>query len=167
MKLFTYLLSITAIVALAGLFIFKQPNGKTWLSMKSFIPDTQVISEKIDTLSFELNELFKNDENKNSTVEVYRWRDSNGNWSYSDKPQTSSESEKVSFDSKNITVLPKVEVPSNNSPAYIIKDKGASSNTLIATPSKVIKLYEDANNIQNLMDTRQQSIAQSLEKSID
>lgn len=167
MKLFTYLFSITAIVALAGLFIFKQPNGKTWLSIKSFIPDTQVIGGKIDILTFKFHELFNSDEN--STVEVYRWRDSKGNWNYSDKPQAFSdtESEKVSFDSKNITVLPAIEVPSINSPIPITKEDEVSSNSVIVTPSKVTKLYKDANNIQNIMDAREASISKSLKKSID
>ena len=167
MKFFTYLISIIAMVALAGLFIFKQPNGKTWLSIESFTPNTQEIGDKINVLSYKLNEIFNHVENKNSTVEVYRWKDSNGNWSYSDKPQISGDSEKVSFNAKDVTVLPATKVSSINSSTPTKKGDGTTSNTLIVTPSKVTKLYEDANNIQNLMDARQANIAKSLKKSID
>ena len=38
-------------------------------------------------------------------VKIYRWKDSNGNWSYSDKPNASVESKQVFLDPKDIVVL--------------------------------------------------------------
>jgi hypothetical protein len=107
MKSFVYLLSIILIIAVVGFFVFKQPNGQAWLSIDDFVPNTQIISEKINLATNKINAVFKKPISKNdSTIKVYRWKDSNGNWSYSDKPKASIESEEMLFDQENIVVLP-------------------------------------------------------------
>lgn len=166
MKFFIYLLSILSIIALAGLFVFKQPNGQSWLSVDSFIPNTEKMNEIINFANNKVQQVFKNDSpENNSTVKVYRWKDSNGQWYYSDKPKASTKSEEVIFDSKDIIVLPAFDEPLSGSTNPKEKQDKASSKVLIPSPSKVLDLYQDANNVQKLMDSRQQNISKVIKDS--
>lgn len=168
MKLFVYLLSIVFIIAVVGLFVFKQPNGQAWLSADDFVPNTQIISEKINLATNKLHAVFERPISKNdSNVRVYRWKDSNGHWSYSDKPKASVESEEMLFEQENIVVLPAFNVPTidvlNSNPKE--KYDNDAPNTLLSTPSKVLELYKDAKNVQKLMDARQQDISKAIKES--
>lgn len=165
MKVFVYLISIIAIIALAGLFVFKQPNGQAWLSLDGFLPDTQVINEKINLVTKKVHKIFDNNKAEiNNKVKVYRWKDSNGNWSYSDNPDASMENEEMLFDPKNIVVLPAFDVPTVNSSDTNSKEKhdNVSPNTLMTSPRKVLELYKDANNVQQLMDDRQKKVSKAI-----
>tara|TARA_R110001583_G_scaffold65464_1_gene189101 strand:- start:675 stop:1199 length:525 start_codon:yes stop_codon:yes gene_type:complete len=168
MKSFVYLLSIILIIAVVGFFVFKQPNGQAWLSIDDFVPNTQIISEKINLATNKINAVFKKPISKNdSTIKVYRWKDSNGNWSYSDKPKASIESEEMLFDQENIVVLPAFDQPTidalNSNPKG--KYDNDAPNTLLSKPGKVLELYKDAKNVQKLMDTRQQNISKAIKES--
>jgi hypothetical protein len=170
MKLVVYLLSIILIIAVAGLFVFKQPNGQAWLSVNDFLPSTQVMTEKINLATNKLNTIFEKPISKNnSTVKVYRWKDSNGNWSYSDKPKASIESEEMLFDQKNSVVLPAFNQPTVDTLNSNPKEKFDSSapNTSFNTTSKVLELYKEAKNVQKLMDARQQNISEAIKENID
>ncbi|MDX2368912.1 MAG: hypothetical protein QNK36_10985 [Colwellia sp.] len=168
MKFFAYLLTIISIIALVGLFVFKQPNGQAWLSTDVLLPNIQVISEKINDVTKKIHKVFNNGiPEKNSTVKVYRSKDSNGNWSYSDKPNVATESEAVSFDPKGIVVLPAFDVSSVDLSHSTTTEKhdNAIPNTVITTPSKVLELYKDVNNVQKLMDARQQKLSKAIKES--
>lgn len=168
MKFFVYLASILLIIALAGLFVLKKPNGQTWLSAESFLPTTQLIKEKVNTAKSHLQSMLKTDtlESEASTP-IYRWKDSNGDWNYSDKPSSTIPSEEVFLDSKDVIVLPAFDVSSVKSNTVNSKNKAdnSPSNTLVPTPSKVLDLYKDANNVQKLMDTREQEISKAIKEN--
>jgi len=168
MKFFVYLISIISIIALAGLFVFKQPNGQPWLSLDVFFPNAQVINEKINLATNKLQQVFeKYAPEKENNVKVYRWKDSNGHWSYSDKPQAPFESEEILFDPKDIIVLPAFDAPTIDSSNSNSKEKhnDVSPNSVITTPSKVLDLYKNANNVQKLTDARQQKISKAIKDS--
>jgi hypothetical protein len=165
MKSVVYLTSIISIIALAGLFIFKQPNGQAWLSVDGFLPNAQIIDEKINSATSKLQQIFVKDApEKENNVKVYRWKDSNGHWSYSDKPQASFESEEMLFDPKDIIVLPAFDVSTIDSSKSNSKEKhnDTSPISISTTPNKVLDLYKDANNVQKLMDARQQKVSQAI-----
>lgn len=169
MKFFVYLISIISIIALAGLFIFKQPNGQAWLSVDGFLPNAQVIDKKINSATSKFQQVFeKFAPEKENNVKVYRWKDSNGHWSYSDKPQAPFESEEILFDPKDIIVLPAFDAATIDSSKPNSKEKhdDVSPNSVITTPSKVLDLYKDANNVQKLMDARQQKVSRAIKDSI-
>lgn len=170
MKFFVYLISIIAIIALAGLFVFKQPNGQAWLSLDDLLPNTQIINEKIDIVTKKVSEVFDNNQAEiDNKVKVYRWKDSNGNWSYSDKPDASMKNEEIQFDPENIIKLPSIDVPSVNlsNTNSKVKQGSESSNTLLTSPSKVVELYKDANNVQTLMDARQKKLSKVIKDNND
>ncbi len=168
MKFFVYLTSIISIIALTGLFVFKQPNGQPWLSLDGFLPNGQVMDEKINSVTSKLKQVFeKYALEKENNVKVYRWKDSNGHWSYSDKPQAPFESEEILFNPKDIIVLPAFDAPTIDSSKLNSKEKhdNVSPNSVITTPSKVLDLYKDANNVQKLMNARQQKVSKAIEDS--
>jgi hypothetical protein len=170
MKLFVYLLPIILIIAVAGLFFLKQPNGQAWLSVDDFVSNTQIISEKINLATNKLNAVFEKPISKNDgTIKVYRWKDSNGHWSYSDKPKASIESEEILFDQKNSVVLPVFSLPTVDTLNSNPKEKFDSSapNTSLNTTSKVLELYKEAKNVQKLMDARQKNVSEAIKESID
>lgn len=165
MKLFMYLLSIILIIALSGLFIFKQPNGQAWLSVNSFIPNTQRMDEVINLARQKLHQLFESDlSEKEGAIKVYRWKDSNGHWNYSDNPKASTKSEEVIFDPKDIQVLPTFNASSADLSNSKKKYDNSEQKTLSTSPSKVLELYQDANNVQKLMDARQDKISKAIKE---
>ena len=157
------------ILALMGLFVFKQPNGQSWLTVDDFFPNTLVMEKYIKSIKNKISMLYENFNVKNDgQVKIYRWKDSNGNWRYSDKP-IAIESEEVVFDPKDIVVLPALDVATNDlsKPALIEKQDNVSKNPLTTTPSKVLELYKNANNVQKLMDERQQNISKAIKDNTD
>lgn len=169
MKLFLYLISVIFIFAFMGLFFLKNPNGQAWLTIDDLIPNTYVIDKKIDAIKGDVLATYKGltaDENsqikQDGEVKIYRWKDSKGNWSYSDKPKFLDESEQVFLDSNNIVALPPLK-PSLDKAFDLPATKDKSSpSPLTISPSKVLELYKDVNNIQKLVDDRQKHISQAI-----
>ncbi len=174
MKFFVYLISFILILALMGLFVLKKPTGQAWLTIDDVLPKTLMIDKEIKSITDKLSIAYENiTTNKDSLTEqsnevkIYRWKDSNGNWVYSDKLKNSVESEEVLLDPNDVIVLPAFEVSTNNSPNSYSPQKGnkASPSSLTAPPSKVLNLYKDANNVQKLMDERQHNISKAIKDS--
>jgi len=167
MKFFVYLISFILILALMGLFVLKKPNGQTWISVNDLLPNTSMIDGKIKSFTGKIllaYESFRSAENNKielgNEVKIYRWKDSNGNWSYSDKPNASVESKQVFLDPKDIVVLPAFEVPTNDD--LLQKNNKALPSSLPTSPSKILDVYKDANNVQKLMDDREQNINKAI-----
>jgi len=156
-------MSAVLLISLGGLFVMKRPDGQTWLSINDFTQTKfevkQLSNEAITTIKSVFNE---KSEATNKDIAVYRWQDEKGNWHFSDKPNE--KTEKVVLDSTKITVLPSFK--SDTKHTDIAKNKTESefkvpTPTTIA-PEKIKKLIKDANNIQNLMDSREKQISDSL-----
>jgi len=175
MKLFVYLISFILILALTGLFVLKKPNGQAWFTVDDLLPNASVIDEEIKSIAGKLLVVYENfttEENsqvgQGSEVKIYRWKDSNGNWSYSDKSRTSDDSEEVFLDPNDVVVvLPPFKAASNDLPSLksFKKDDKLSPSPLTTSPSRILDLYKDANNVQKLMDERQQNISNAIKDS--
>lgn len=174
MKFFIYLISIILILSLMGLFILKKPNGQAWIVIGDFLPNTFIFDKEIESIADKFKVTYEsftasesNQVGQGSEVKVYRWKDSKGNWSYSDKPRESADSEEVFFDPKDIVVLPEFKATLNDfsKPAPPIKKEKTLPSSLTTSPSKVLDLYKDANNVQKLMDGREQSISEAIKDS--
>ena len=170
MKLFVYLLSGLLMLALAGLFVFKKPNGQAWLDFNDLLPNKMMIEQEIDsvvtklTTGFEEITITTDDHNTDGEVKIYRWKDKHGNWSYSDKPNASVEQEEVVFDSKDIIVLPEFEPTKPSESASLEKKSSQSAKAETSTSKKILNLYNDANNVQKLMDDRDKRIQEAIER---
>jgi hypothetical protein len=174
MKFFIYFISIIFTLSLVGLFVLKKPNGQAWLTVDDFLPNRFQFDKKIEYISDKLKVTYEsftvsegNKVGQGSGLKVYRWKDSNGNWSYSDKPKESADSEEVFLDPNDVVVLPEFKASinnlSNSSPP--IKTEKTSPSPLTISPSKVLDLHNDAKNVQKLMDDREQSLSKAIKDS--
>jgi len=173
MKPFFYLLSALLILALAGLFVLKQPNGQPWLSVADFASNTQPIYDKLKSMWREVlthvDDIVDEGDsllNEQEKTKVYRWKDSQGNWSYSDEPISSDSLEEVSLNPDDITVMPAFVSPKTESKALTTgKNQAPAASLLPVSPQNALDLYEDANNVQQLMDNRAKTLQKALEKN--
>lgn len=166
MKTYMYLLLLVLALALMGFFVLKQPNGQTWLSLENLLPDTLGVEQKVRVVISKLKMVYENIASEESgNVRVYRWKDANGNWNYSDKPSSTIDSEELSLNSDDVIVLPSLDTSNNSS-----KSRSDEKSTEIlpsrktTLPSKVLELYKDANNVQKIMDDRQQKLSNALKE---
>ena len=166
MKLFLYLISVIVIIALMGLFVIKKPDGQAWLSLDDLSFNTHEIENTVKSLTSKLSVVHDNyTKEDDSQLKIYRWKDSKGNWSYSDNPESEMQSEEVFLDPKAIIVLPSLELSTNDLPNSIKKHDTVSSSTESNAPSKVLSIYKGANNVQKIMDERQQTISKAIKDS--
>jgi len=174
MKFFVYLISFILTLALMGLFVLKGPEGQPWLTVDDLLPKTLMIDKEIESIADKFLVTYENftvegnsQIEQGSDIKVYRWKDSSGNWSYSDKPKASADSEEVFLNPNDVVVLPAFDVSSSDFPNSNSLKKGdkPSSSPLTTSPSKVLDLYKDANNVQKLMDERQQNISKTIKDS--
>ncbi len=161
-KFFCFLL----VLGFAGLFVLKKPDGTPWLSLDGLIPDLSIGSIK-DTIDDAMPEQVLGG---NDSVPVYRWKDAEGNWQFSDAPPanttTAAEQVMVSTDVNRdlapvFTPSPvEVATPKKSGKAILIKDRSLSPTTI--SPDKISTLVDDAKNVQNLVDDRQKQLEDAL-----
>jgi hypothetical protein len=169
MKLFVYLLSLLFIFAFMGLFFIKNPSGQTWLTLDDFTSKKVTVDQKINSIVETLVEAYEGftEEQTSQTeqedqVKIYRWKDSKGHWSYSDKPKLSAESEQVFLEPNNIVVLPPLKASPNKMLVSPVKKDKFLPSPLTISPSKVLDLYKDAHSVQKLADDREKNISQAI-----
>ena len=175
MKNFIYLLSCILILAIAGLFVLKNPSGKAWLTTNDLLPNTVLVEQKVKSITEQVLAAYDNlsitENSQKSELKIYRWKDSSGNWHYSDTPQLSGNSEEVQFDANDITVLPAFEAAENktintNVNNSVNNSVNTRANTAAPnTPNKIVNLYQDAKSVQKLMDNRAENIAKTVENN--
>ena len=175
MKKFVYLLSCLLILAIVGLFVIKKPNGQAWLTANDILPKTSMIDQKLKSVADKVVAVYEDisilEKSQKEAPKIYRWKDSNGNWSYSDNPKSSANSEEVLLNPNDIVVLPSFETTSNNvsntNANSLEKANPSVPNHQISTPSKVLNLYKDAKNVQKLMDNREKKISKAIDDTTD
>lgn len=71
------------------------------------------------------------------------------------------------LDPNDVVVLPPFKAASNDLPSLksLIKDDKLSPSPLTTSPNRILDLYKDANNVQKLMDERQQNISNAIKDS--
>ena len=95
-----------------------------------------------------------------NNVQVYRWKDAEGNWQFSDSPPENTAAEQVLVNTDlnrdlvpEFTPSPQIEEPNRTGKAILLKE-GGSKIPPIASPDKVGQLIEDAKGVQDLMNER-------------
>ena len=167
MGLIVRFFSFLIVLGVAGLFFIKKPDGTPWLSLDDFAPDTRSIKRSInDALPEQVVGGGLSD-----SVSVYKWKDAEGNWQYSDKPPEGGTAQQVLVGTDVNRDLAPVPLPSSNrtaqpqqkGKAILIKDSGGFSPTTIS-PEKIPTLINDAKDVQALMNNRQQQLDEALKK---
>ncbi len=166
MKFFAYLLLFSLSIALLGLFVLKKPNGQPWLSVDNLNSNSVLIEQELSAITSQIKAIYKGFTAENtSEVKVYRWKDAEGTWHYSDKSSAAKKSEEIILNSEDILVLPAYK-PSKNptKPSLIKGNEDITSHPSTTSPNKVTELFKDASNVQKLMDERQQKLSEQIEK---
>ena len=114
MKIFAKLLVLLLILAMAGPFFMRGPDGQPLMR----------ISDVTDKIKSWMNSTGKS--SPGSPVEVHRWQDENGQWHYSD--QASGENSEVITVDPNVNVIqatpiPKPEIVGQGAPAAAAPEK--------------------------------------------
>lgn len=95
---------------------------------------------------------------------VYKWQDSNGNWQFSSEPPPQGIASSMTVYRSEANVVqaqkPPPPAPEPESPTNTEVPTGPAPLLPITNPQRVKQLMDDAKNIQNLMDQRQQTIEQ-------
>lgn len=170
-KFFCFLL----ILGLAGLFVLKKPNGSPWLSIDDFIPNTQGISKSITSLLNSAKNTPTNNTTETSNTQaisdsgVYRWKDANGQWQFSDTPPEGTQAEamhvsgNLNSDLAEEYVPPKEEEEDNTVISTTDPTAGNSLLPASLSPDKISTLMKDTQNIQKIMDDRTSQIEKQLQ----
>ncbi|MGH1487754.1 MAG: DUF4124 domain-containing protein [Cellvibrionaceae bacterium] len=154
MKLIVKFFCFLLVLGFAGLFVLKKPDGTPWLSLDDFIPDISVGSVK-DALP------------GGNEVAVYRWKDAEGNWQYSDTPPGNNTAEQVLVNTNlNRDLVPEfkpskvADTKPKSGKALLIKDSSISPTTV--PMDKIPELVDDAKNVQQLMDDRTKQLEKAM-----
>jgi len=172
MKIFIKLLCFVVILGLVGPFIMRAPNGQPYMDYRKLIPslsgaqnsmkrwwnnddaEHQSAEEKIQS-----NETSTNSWGK---TRIYRWQDENGVWQYTDKPPTNVNVETLWLNpNENIVASQPVSTVSEiaETEANAAKQPGFELPLpLTVAPSEVPQLFEDAQQLRELMQQRNEKL---------
>jgi hypothetical protein len=156
MKFLVKLLIAFLFIGIAGLFVLKTPDGKPVISMKAITYKAKSFAQDSDLYN-----------NKVTETEVYRWKDGQGKWQYSNVEPNNNQAKKVE---QQVNIIPskpkKITVPESNKSTISEKKttplSGLSPTTI--SPDKISRLIDEAKNVQQLMDKRLPEIESQLKK---
>jgi hypothetical protein len=148
--MFVRLLIILLIAAIAAAILYglNPYGGQTSLSLPK-LPDVPSLSD---------------DEKKAPSVTtVYKWQDENGEWHFSNQPPPEGVARKViTYRSDANVIQPPKASPKPAQPSGE-PETSASPLLPITNPGKVKKLMDDAKNIENLLQDRQEQMDKRME----
>jgi hypothetical protein len=155
------------ILGFAGLFVLKKPDGTPIISMNKWIPDISTLTSNAQgfmgkiknfkvsgTQTSETNEAINPEEN--TDPKIYRWKDSNGQWQFSDTSPTHKTAEAINVSGNlNKDLVATYVAPEESKEIPNTTDEASSTiSPMTISPKEISKLMDDTNNIQQLMDDR-------------
>ena len=164
MKLFVRLMIFIVVLGLAGPFIMKGPDGRPLMT----VDDLGGGGLSWDSLSYKAKALWADltgsvsnvtDTQSEQSTTVYKWRDSEGNWQFSDRPNPTGSSETVVVDA-NVNIIKSTPVPERKKETSSDAQSPQIGVPLPMTiaPDKVSKLMKDAKQVQELMNKRNEAL---------
>jgi hypothetical protein len=156
MKRPIFIMCVLVAIAFAGPILLKKPDGSAFIdSPMDFLSTNSTGS--------------KNNEPSNITHQsFYKWQDDDGTWHYSDQPQAGKNIETVTVNT-NTNLIQGLRREKNKELA-VIEKKSESKTESLAMPlpmtvpiEKISKMLQNANNIRQLMDDRNQQIEQAIQ----
>ena len=147
-----FLIAILVIGILLPFTILKGKDGNPLLNFADLqSPDLPKLPDSINSLG---------DESPGTSDTIYKWLDTEGNLQFSNNPPPEGvEYTSMDYDS-NLNVIQAIEIKSDESTVVLeseIKSKASSGVEDIGnpySPEKIEKLFEDANNIEKLLNRR-------------
>ncbi len=146
-----------ALLVIGGLAPFTFIKGKDGQPLMSF-SDIKMPNAKVPDIS--LPDL--GSEGKGSTVDgaVYKWKDKNGSWQFSSEPPPKGEEFTATVYDQNMNVIQSVETKRTAAKKLMMGEekqeqpKSMSDLGSAYSPKKIEKLFDDANNLESLLNDR-------------
>ncbi|MEO1581818.1 MAG: DUF4124 domain-containing protein [Pseudomonadota bacterium] len=151
MKLFVKLMVFVVVLALAGPFFLRGPDGQAFWKLPTKTADFNALARRAVPEPL-----------KDTTVEVYKWQDTNGQWHYGEAPPDSGEFNLMEIDTSINAV--EVEPPVSFALEAPEADPLAGENVMpsphisplipLPDPEATRQLLDDVKAIQELADDR-------------
>lgn len=176
MKIFIKFIIFVLVLGLAGPFIMRGPDGKPLMDYRKFVPNLSSVKTSIGRLWSDIGAKVSSDHNSFDSgsdsesangvetwgkTRVFQWQDDDGVWQYTDKPPVGISSETIWLNPNENIVL------SMGDPVSEIADEEDSDAQapgfelplpLTVSPAEVPKLIEDAKNVKELMEARNEML---------
>jgi hypothetical protein len=161
MKIMIKFFCLLLLIGFVGLFVLKGPDGKSWLNPASFVPDPTLIDLWPDELVSKLKNVTQASAPSPNSVAVYRWKNAEGIWVYSDTAPSEIKAELIDVSTNaNGGLYPPVKKTQE------IKNKIDSNtrpNSSVIPPSaKMETLVDDAKNVEALLQERKTEMDETL-----
>lgn len=162
MKLFIKFMMFAVVLTCAAPFVLKRSDGTPWLSLTDLkTPD--IALPDISPLTNQIKKLGNTDPENNNVGQttVYKWQDKGGVWHFSDKASNASPSEEIKINhNTNLVHLDKQESPVKldqiASDEIISRDEDTPLNLEAGPYEQLPDLIDQAKNVENLLNQRQQ-----------
>jgi hypothetical protein len=104
MKLFLKLLALVLVLGLSGPFFLRGPDGQPWLDYRDFVPNLSAMGRKARTMAENITDneptvqpltapaSGEQSSSQDGDDGLYRWRDADGQWHFSDQVPTGNQS---------------------------------------------------------------------------
>ena len=167
MKLVIKVLLLILVIGVSGLFVLKRPDGEPWLRLEEFGIDVAIARKAIERLisssSQQGEKDLRSNDSKSKSIKVYKWRDAEGSWQYSDKPPADQDELAVEtmMINSNTNIVParKLSKPVEKKPSNPVElEQDEVPLPLSASPYQIKEIVEDAKKIQQLSDQRAESL---------
>ena len=145
------------VLGFCGMFVLKTPDGRPWLSPDDFVPNISLA--KLWPINFPSF----GQEAADSNVEVYRWRNAQGHWVYSDAPPADGKAEKINVNTQaNRDLYPSASGNVESADTATPPSETSIPTPTIVSPADVATLVDDARNVQEVLDQRERDREQLL-----
>ncbi|MGH1470429.1 MAG: DUF4124 domain-containing protein [Cellvibrionaceae bacterium] len=170
MKLFIKFIIFILVLGLAGPFIMKGPDGRPLMTLDEIIPDFSSMKRKatgmINDVNNTVGDLSGDGELSDfGKTQVYRWKDENGHWQFSDTPPPASQAAEKLLINPDVNIVQATELPKEQkeeTPSEEETDADESSIgvplPMTVSPVEARQLIDDAKGIGDLMQKRTEAL---------
>lgn len=157
MKRPIFIMCVLVVIAFAGPMLMKQPDG------------TPFVESPLDYFTRSSTSSQNNEANGISTQSFYKWQEEDGSWHYSDQPKAGKKVETVTVNT-NANLIQGLRAEKKKDPE-VVQEEAVAQSAKVEAPSlplpmtvpleKVSKMLDDAQNIQQLIDGRNEQVEQA------
>lgn len=171
MKLFIKLLVLFVILALAGPFFLKKPDGTPWMTIDQIVPNFSGVGSwwaktknQASKLSAEAGQAAGNE--YFGQTQVYKWRAPDGSWRYSDKPPVDQSQlqgsaagvETIYVDPNTNMIQGLPEEPEPVAEEAETAETPAIPLPMTVSPTQAKELINEAHKVKELMEQRNNAL---------
>lgn len=156
------------ILAMAGPFILKGPDGHPLMNVKDLSAQMAVVRNGArqywEWFRGKAGQTIQRGKPAGAQQRIYKWKDAGGEWHYSDKINPEGSSQEIHIN-PDVNVLAPVPIRSDehvNQPAQVSRpaheNRSYPGFPLSVSPGEAARLINDAKGIQGMMDERSKQI---------